>query len=130
MQRNFWENIKNYKILKKILLRLSGGVVHLSPQEKTRGNVLISYITLPFVASNRILNAHTNRWECKEIANIFLERGYAVDIIDWTNTTFIPKKKYTYFLDIHSNIERITPLLNKDCIKIFHATTSYWEMQN
>ncbi len=130
MQKDFWRNIKNYKVLKKIRLKLSGGIVHLSPRGKASGNVLISYITLPFVVSDRVLNAHTNRWECREIVNIFFEKGYAVDIIDWTNTTFIPKKKYAYFLDIHSNMERLAPLLNKDCIKILHLTTSYWKFQN
>jgi len=128
--KDFWKNIKNYRILKKIQLELSGGIVCLKPKTTSHGNVLISYITLPFVVKDAVLDGHTNRWECLEITNIFLELGYAVDIIDWTNTTFIPKKKYAYFLDIHSNMERLTPLLNKDCIKIFHTTTSDPKFQN
>ena len=27
-------------------------------------------------------------------------------------------------------MERLAPLLNKDCIKILHLTTSYWKFQN
>jgi len=130
MQKNFLENIKNYKVFKKIRLRLSGDIISLKPHGKARGNVLLSYITLPFVVKDIVLDGHTNRWESREITNIFRERGYSVDVIEWTNTNFIPKKKYVYFFDIHSNMERLTPLLNKDCIKIFHATTSHWKFQN
>lgn len=130
LQKDYLLNLKDYKLFKKILLSLRGGVVHLHPKGVARGNVLISYITLPFVISDKILNAHTNRWECREMARLFLEQGYAVDVIDWTNTTFTPKKKYRFFIDIHNNLERLSPLLNKDCVKIFHITGAHWLFQN
>lgn len=129
-QKDYLLNLKDYKLFKKILLSLRGGVVHLRPAGKVRGNVLLSYITLPFVISDRLLDAHTNRWECREMARLFLEQGYAVDVIDWTNTTFKPKKNYKFFIDIHNNLERLSPLLNKDCVKIFHITGAHWAFQN
>lgn len=129
-QKDYFLNLRDYDLAKKVRLTLSNGVVHLSPKSRVHGNVLLSYITLPFVISDKLLDAHTNRWECREIARLFLEQGYAVDVIDWTNTTFVPKKKYHFAIDIHSNLERLSPLLPKDCIKIFHATGAHWLFQN
>lgn len=129
-RKNYLLNLKDYKIFKKILVSLQGDVVHLRPKGVVRGNVLISYITLPFVISDKLLDAHTNRWECREMARLFLEQGYAVDVIDWTNTTFVPIKNYQFFIDIHNNLERLSPLLNKDCVKIFHITGAHWSFQN
>ncbi|OHA85052.1 MAG: hypothetical protein A2481_02065 [Candidatus Yonathbacteria bacterium RIFOXYC2_FULL_47_9] len=129
-QKDYFLNLKDYDLVKKVRLTLSHGVVHMAPKGKVYGNVLLSYITLPFVISDKLLDAHTNRWECREIARLFLEQGYAVDVIDWTNTTFIPKKNYRFFIDIHNNLERLSPLLPKDCIKVFHATGAHWLFQN
>src|SRR3989344_6078999 len=109
---------------RQIVHRLNGRVVHLKPQSKLRGNVLISYTTLPYLDRRQIvLDAHTNRWECMQIARTFLERGYAVDIIDHDNMRFVPKKNY-------ANFDHIAPLLNPDCIKIFHGATCHWKFLN
>jgi len=124
------QNLSNYKILNTIRLKLSGGVVHLNPNIGAIGNVLLSYTTLPFITKKHVLDSHTNRWECREIAHLFLKRGYTVDVINWENTSFIPKKKYDFFFDIHKNMERLAPLLNKDCIKILHLTGSEARFQN
>ncbi len=129
-QKNYFLNLKDYNLVKKVRLTLSRGVIHLSPKGPVRGNVLLSYITLPFVISDKLLNAHTNRWECREIARLFLEQGYHVDVIDWTNTTFVPKKEYHFVIDIHQNLERLSPFLPKNCVKIFHATGAHWLFQN
>lgn len=123
-------NLTGYILTKKLRLFFAGGVIHLKPSGRIRGNVLLSYITLPFVISDSLLDAHTNRWECREIARTFLDNGYCVDVIDWTNKTFSPKKNYDFFIDIHSNMERLSPLLNAKCVKIFHITGSHWLFQN
>ena len=119
------------EIARRILFRLRGRVIHLSPKGKPRGHVLFSYVTLPFFnRSERALNAHSNRWECLEMTKAFLEKGYAVDLIDITNTTFVPRKKYNFFIDNYHNMERLAPLLDPDCVKIFHATTAHWKFNN
>lgn len=118
-----------FELLKRIKKRLSGGVVYLAPRGKRRGNVLLSYTTLPFI-SPRVIDGHTNRWECRRIAEIFLARGYAVDIVDFDNASFIPKKRYDYCFDVQNNLERFSSYLNKDCVKIFHATTAHWLFNN
>ena len=107
-------------------------VISLKPKTKSKGNVLISYITSPFISQNKSLisMSHTNIWECYNIVKTFLEYGYSVDVIDWYNNNFIPKKNYKVFIDIHSNLERISPLLNKDCKKVLHITGCHWLYQN
>lgn len=114
-------------LIRRIIHRIRGRVVHQEPKRASRGNVLISYMTLPYLDHRQIvLDAHTNRWECMQMARTFLERGYAVDIIDFDDKSFIPQKRYAFFLDVGANMERIAPLLNSDCKKIFHGTTGYW----
>jgi glycosyltransferase involved in cell wall biosynthesis len=117
--------------IRRILFRLRGRVIHLKPAGKARGTVLFSYVTLPFLNRDKhSLNMHTNRWESMDMAETFIERGYAVDIIDISNSTFLPRKKYDFFIDNGHQMERLAPLLNQDCIKIFHITTSDWKFQN
>ena len=123
--------LRLYNLAAKARMLLAGGVVKLRPKGALKGHVLFSYITLPFtVASKDAFDGHTNLWECRDMAHAFLERGYAVDVIDWTNKTFTPKKRYTYFLDIHANMERVAPLLNKDCVKILHTTGAHFLFHN
>jgi len=107
-------------------------IVTLDPHKHSRGNVLISYITHPFnlKADDSRFYSHTNTWECKQIANTWIKYGYNVDIIDWDNSTILPKKDYSFFIDIHSNMERIAPLLKINCKKILHITGAHWRFQN
>lgn len=119
------------EIIRRVLFRLRGRVLHFAPKGIARGNVLISYITLPYLNLNeQTRDAHSNRWESMNMVEAFVERGYQVDLIDITNTTFVPKKKYDFFVDNYHHMERLAPLLDPDCIKIFHATTSHWEFNN
>jgi glycosyltransferase involved in cell wall biosynthesis len=111
--------------------------VSIRPESNIKGNVLVSYVLEPFIPKpfflkqkQNISDSHTNQWECRQIVKTFLDHGYWVDIINWNNTKFIPKKKYEYFIDIHSNLERISPYLNKECIKILHITGAHWLFQN
>jgi len=64
------------------------------------------------------------------MAQTFLDFGYDVEVINWNNMTFIPKKQYDFFIDIHCNMERLAPILNKDCYKILHITGAHWLFQN
>ncbi len=118
-------------LVRRILHEMRGNVVHLSPQHAPRGSVLVSYTTLPYIDRRaRVLDAHTNRWECMQMAQTFLDRGYAVDVIDSTDKTFVPKKAYAYFIDVGTNMDRVAPHLNSDCVKVFFNTHSHWHFQN
>ncbi|MCQ8894112.1 MAG: glycosyltransferase [Methanolinea sp.] len=127
-------NVKiNFKNAKKTINRLlKWDIITLKAENSAKKNVLLSYITLPFRigADNPAFYTHTNTWECLQIAKTWLNHGFNVDIIDWDNHSFVPKKDYDVFIDIHSNMERIAPLLKKNCLKILHITGSHWSFQN
>jgi glycosyltransferase involved in cell wall biosynthesis len=118
-------------MIKKVLFRLRGRVLTLYPKGSVRGRVLLSHDITPFFRpANDPLGNHGNYWTARYIAQTFLERNYIVDVINWENTTFTPRKKYAYFIDIHNNLERLAPLLGSECTKILHITASHWLFQN
>jgi len=108
------------------------GVVHIPAVGKKKGDVLLSYITEPFTRApwEHFTDPHTNKWECAEIARLFSVRGYVVDIINFDNIKFIPRKKYAVCIDIMQNLERLTKYLPADCKKVMHITSAYGEFQN
>lgn len=117
--------------IRRVQNRRMWTTVSLKPKGHSKGHVLLSYRTSPFLAGGDAeMRQHTAAWECTQIAQTFLDRGYDVDVIYWLDTVFIPKKDYSFFIDVHSNIERIGPLLNKDCVKIFHGVWSHWLFHN
>lgn len=106
-------------------------IIHLKTPGNSKKYVLLSYITHPFriPTTSPRFSQHSNLWECKEIANIWLKYGYNVDVIDYNNNRFIPNHPYDIFIDIHSNMERLSPYLHKSK-KILHITGAHWEFQN
>lgn len=108
------------------------GIVHIRATGKKKGDILLSYITEPFTRAPRehFTDPHTNKWECAEIARLFTIRGYAVDVINFNNTKFIPRKKYTVCVDIMQSLERLTKYLPANCKKVMHITSAYGEFQN
>jgi len=107
-------------------------IITLTPKKKSRGEVLLSYLTKPFIftLNQSYFSSHTNYWECTQIAQAWMDNGYTVDVIDWDNNSFIPKKDYAVFIDIHSNMERLAPYMKKNCLKILHITGAHWLFQN
>ncbi len=118
------------EIIKRIVFRLNGRVLRLKPRGSVKGNVLFSYITLPFFRSaNDPLTGHTNYWEARDMSRAWLEAGYAVDVIDLNNKHFLPKRQYDFFIDNRFNLERLAPLM-PSTVKIFHATNASAEELN
>jgi glycosyltransferase involved in cell wall biosynthesis len=112
---------------------LHKNVISLISNTENSKNVLLSYMTTPFKLKTDDPKwfSHTNIWECLQIVLAWIKKGYNVDIIDWDNKYYTPlQKKYSVFIDIHSNMERIVPILEKDCIKILHITGAHWQFQN
>ena len=107
-------------------------VITLTPKIKSQSDVLLSYLTKPFAihVNQSYFHSHTNYWECSQIAQSWLDCGYSVDVIDWDNNEFIPKKNYAVFIDIHNNMERLAPFMKKECLKILHITGAHWLFQN
>lgn len=116
-------------IFRKIRLILNGRIWTIKPKTPEKGRVLLSYTTLPFVSPNS-LGGHSNRWECKRIAEIWSERGYSVDIVDFSNSSFKPRRRYNFCIDVENALERLAPHLGNDCMKIFHITSAHWKFQN
>jgi glycosyltransferase involved in cell wall biosynthesis len=123
------------KIIKQVAMKLGieisrtdRRIISLKPNKKGLGNVLLSYIIDPFLLKKDepLSNSHTNYWEALQIAKTFLGLGYCVDVINYGNKTFIPQKKYSFFVSSRTNFQRIAQLLNKDCVKIAHLDTAHW----
>jgi glycosyltransferase involved in cell wall biosynthesis len=128
MKRSFSETARlNYR-----LLMSQRELVTMRPGGKSKGNVLLSYITHPFRPGKNKpdLSRHSNVWQCREMVRIWNELGYTVDVIDWDNQDFLPARQYDFFIDIHSNLERLAPLINADCVKILYVTGAHWLFQN
>lgn len=120
-----------HQFINRAIFKLSGGVFTLAPTGPSQGRVLISYTTFPFLDTReKMLDGHSNRWECRRIAEEFHLRGYTVDIIDSNNYSFRPKHPYVYCVDIGESLERLAPQLNKECILIYHATGAHWLFWN
>jgi glycosyltransferase involved in cell wall biosynthesis len=107
-------------------------VVSVKPEGASRGNVLLSFFVGPFLIKpgQLIPHDHSRDWECREIAKAFSDLGYCVDVINWTNQAFVPQKHYAFFIDCRWNLQRLAPLLNKDCVKIMYIDTAHMLFHN
>ncbi len=135
------QNVVN-GFIKGIMKKLGYSIVRYTPKgyeavsiaarNGARGNVLLSYIIEPFLLKpdEPISNAHTHDWESFQIAQTFLDLGYSVDVIDYRNESFVPRKEYAFFVGARTNFERIAHLLNKGCVKIAHMDTAHWIFNN
>lgn len=122
---------------RKIQKRLSGTIT-LKPDTRrggsstTKGRLLFSYFTDPFLLlpGQSFSTRHSNYWEAHEIASIFLEKGYVVDVIDEKNTSWQPKRRYELMFSTGPSLERLSGKLGPDCKTIFYILTSHWKANN
>ena len=110
----------------------SRGCASLRPEGRSNGAVLISYILEPFLRDNgeALSTTHTHYGESVLMAKVWLERGFAVDVIDYRNSEFVPRKRYDVFVSARTNLETIAPRLAADCVKIAHFDTSHYAFNN
>jgi glycosyltransferase involved in cell wall biosynthesis len=94
--------------------------------------VLLSYILPPFFLKpgEPISTVHNNHLESVLIAQSYQRLGYAVDVIDFRNDSFIPKKEYKFFVSARTHLATIAPRLNAECIKIAHLDTAHFLFNN
>lgn len=118
-------------LINKIRFKLFG-YVSVPTQKNTRGYALLSYITTPFklLPYQFMTDPHSSYWETKEIARLLNTYGFDVDIIDWNDDLFIPKKEYSLVIDINHNLERLRDYFPKKCIKIMHIVSASPYFQN
>jgi hypothetical protein len=118
-------HLKDLKSKEKAVVSLIGNGLF-------RGNVLLSYIIDAFLLKDNetVPYSHSHYWESLQMAKTFQDLGYSVDVIHYTNTTFVPEKEYSVFIDVRWNMQRLAPLLNKDCIKIMHIDLCHMLFNN
>ena len=59
-----------------------------------------------YAAPGNILPTHSNYWTSAEIARLFTIRGYDVDVINWNDNHFMPRKKYAACVDLQYNLRK------------------------
>jgi hypothetical protein len=102
-------------------------VVRLQPPRSARGKVLLSFFLEPFLRdpSEPLPATHSRYWECQDMANAFLEEGFAIDVIRFTNHSFMPRQNYDFVIDVRRNLERLAPMLGQRCVKVMILDTSH-----
>lgn len=131
-------------IVKKILLRLGIEVTRArrvptprfvelpAPSQPARGTVLIAFVVEPFQLDPgaELPSGHTHFVEARLLAELFQNLGFAVDVIDYRDTSFVPRKSYDILVSSRVCLERYAKLLGPTCLKIFHVTVSHWLCNN
>jgi glycosyltransferase involved in cell wall biosynthesis len=113
--------------------QLYGGVISLTLKGRARGNVLISYANQGLIMMQRgmpVPTTHEQYWKTIAMAQTFLDLGYNVDVIHTQNQQFVPWKHYDVLVDTRFNLERLSPYLDAQCIKILHCDTAHIVFHN
>jgi glycosyltransferase involved in cell wall biosynthesis len=108
-------------------------VISLKPSTNSKGNILLSYCQDFFLSPpGQVLptNTHSQHWESLLMGRTFLDLGYSVDVIHWQNRSFYPMKNYNVLIDVRWNLQRLAPLVGKDCLKIQHIDVCHILYQN
>ena len=98
-------------------------------ENKSNKSALFSYLVHPMLLPPKFRNhiQFSNSGIAQEIPRALNELGYSVDIIDFTNKNWIPKKKYDIFIGHGGvNFRKIVNILGQDTIKIYFSTGLYW----
>jgi hypothetical protein len=64
------------------------------------------------------------------MVDALLERGYAVDVISYRNTTFRPRRHYDILFSARVHFDLIAGRLPRESINIVHLDTSHWLQNN
>jgi len=106
--------------------------ITMKPEGEIYGKALLALIIEPFLLGDgqNVSSKHTNEQESLEIANVFLELGFEIDIISKLRPKFKPDSDYTFYVNHRTNFEKFTGSLNSDCIKIVHLDVSHWLFSN
>lgn len=94
---------------------------------------LLSYITRPFkLPPDDSRNVQfSNVGIARSIVRVLNELGYIVDVVEYTDTEFVPCREYDLFIGHGGhNFEFIAHNLSGDTIKIYFSTGLYWKEHN
>jgi glycosyltransferase involved in cell wall biosynthesis len=106
--------------------------VSLKAKGVPRGNVLLALWIKPFLLKNGdpVSNAHAHNWRSLQIAKTFLDFGFNVDVIDYLNSEFVPRKEYAFFFAFRTHFEKLARRLNDTCVKIVYLDTAHCLFNN
>lgn len=110
-----------------------GGVVSIGVNGHARGTVLISYANQGLILMRRGLpvpTSHEQYWKTIAMAQTFIDLGYNVDVIHTQNQQFVPWKRYDLVVDTRFNLQRLSPYLDQECIRILHCDTAHIVFHN
>lgn len=101
-------------------------------RSQTNKRALMAYVVSGFKMSPADLREsfHSSFIQSIEIAKAFNRIGYAVDIVDVSDTISLPQGRYDVFMGEHLNFERLLPCLQENTVKIFYATRSHWAFEH
>lgn len=121
---------ERFKQACSILFPPKKDVVRLKPKGASRGCVVISYITWPFLegVDSPKMRGHTNAYEVTVMAQAFLDLGFRVEVCDYDDESYRPPQDCKVAVDIHGNLERWE--LPEGCRRILHATGPHWLFSN
>jgi glycosyltransferase involved in cell wall biosynthesis len=94
---------------------------------------LVSYIVYHLIppSGKRDTSNFSNAGIAQYIPRALNELGYSVDIVNFDNQQFVPRKKYDLFIGHGgTNYESIEKKLDPRCTKIYFSTGIYWEEWN
>jgi len=99
------------------------------------GRVLVSFaLTAAGLPPNHpLFNYHSGPWESNTIVSLFLERGYSVDVIHYTNHSFLPRERYDVIFCLTGELYRLVayaPNPPERIIKILYPDISSLEHTN
>lgn len=97
------------------------------------GRALLSYISHPFnLAPNHPDSfMFSNVGIARSIVRALNELGYIVDVVDYRDVDYTPRKHYDVFVG-HSgySFEKIARRLDVETVRIYFASTAYWRFHN
>lgn len=108
-------------------------VLGLGDDGTKKKRALVSYITMPF----RLRPGHpdhirfSNNGIARNMVGALNELGYVVDLVEWSDTKFTPKRKYDLFLGHGAkNFEWLLRGLPAGIPKIYFSSGTYWKHFN
>lgn len=96
-----------------------------------RGLALISYIPDDVQADEHDVSAaHTHFWECRHMARSLAAAGFAVDVVAFDDTKFVPQKAYDVLVSARTDLERLARFMPERCLRIAHLDTAHFLTHN
>ncbi len=121
------------KLFKPRPKRLYDLVLQQDDAKSLTKRALVAYIVEPFsiAKDDPHFLSHINMWCAQEMVRVLNQLGYTVDVVDYRDASFIPRKKYDLFIGHGGiNFEKIAQRICDSTTKIYFSTGCYWKFHN